>query len=197
MINKITYPLTENNYYKNVYEKTQIVIGHNSRKDMRHYYGWVNRRNGNYKKTATYSIDKDGSIYEHFNPKYYSDFLGCEQDKCNISIILVNEGWLKLNDMNVFVDWLGHTYSKNSELLEKNWRNYKYWPKYTKNQFESLNILINYLCDEFNIENKSVGHNVYDENIDIFKGITFRSNYFKDITDVSPAFEFEKILQNG
>jgi len=193
MINEISYLLGENNYYKQTYEKTQIVVGHNNRKDMRHYHSWINRRNGGYKKTATFSIDKDGSIYKHYDPKYYSDFLGCEQDKCNISIVLVNEGWVKLNDMNVFVDWLGHTYSKNSDLLEKNWRNYKYWIKYTEKQFDSLNYLINHLCENYNIKNKFIGHNVYDENIDLFKGITFRSNYFKDITDVSPAFEFEKI----
>ena len=197
MVNKTTYPLSENNFYKEIYEKTQIVIGHNSRKDMRHYYTWSNRKNGNYKKTAPYSIDKEGNIYEHFDPKYYSDFLNNEQDKCNISIVLVNEGWLKLNDMNVYVDWLGHTYSKSIEPLNKNWRNYKYWSKYTDKQFESFNYLIEYLSNEFNIEKNFIGHNVYDENIDLFKGVTFRSNYFKDITDVSPAFEFEKIKQNG
>jgi hypothetical protein len=110
---------------------------------------------------------------------------------------LVNEGWLKLNDMNVFVDWLGHTYSKSIEPLNRNWRNYKYWSKYTDKQIESLNYLVEYLCNEFDIEKKSIGHNVYDENVDLFRGITFRSNYYKDITDVSPAFEFEKLLQNG
>jgi hypothetical protein len=197
MINTLTYILPENNFYKEVYHKTQIVIGHNSRKDMRHYYTWINRRNGNYKKTATYSIDKDGTIYQHYDPKYYSDFLGCDQDKCNISIMLVNEGWLKLNEMNVFVDWLGHTYSKNIDLIEKNWRNHKYWVMYTEEQFNSLKYLVGHLCDEFGIETDFIGNNVYNENADLFKGITFRSNYFKDITDVSPAFELEKITQNG
>lgn len=192
-INTVSYPLLETNYYKEVYQKTQIVVGHSGRKDMRHYYAWTNRRNGNYKKTATFSIEKDGTINQHYDPKYYSDFLGCEQDKCNISIILVNEGWLKLNDMNVFVDWLGHTYSKNTDLLEKNWRNHKYWIKYTEEQFKSLKYLINHLCEEFHIQYDFIGHNVYDENVDIFKGITFKSNYFKDITDVSPAFDLEKI----
>jgi hypothetical protein len=192
-INNTTYPLLENNFRKEVYQKTQIVVGGSGRKDMRHYYGWINRRNGNYKKTATYTIDKDGKIYEHYDPKYYSDFLGCEQDKCNISVVLVNEGWLKLNEMNVFVDWLGHTYSKNNGLLEKNWRNHKYWVKYTDEQFDSLKYLIEYLCNQFHIQYDFMGHNVYDENADIFKGVTFRSNYFKDITDVSPAFDLEKI----
>jgi hypothetical protein len=57
----------------------------------------------------------------------------------------------------------------------------------------SLKELLNDLCKEFNIENKVIDHNVYDENVDIFKGVTFRSNYSKITTDVSPAFEIEKI----
>lgn len=192
-IDKNTYLLNESNYHKKVYDKTQIVIGHSGRKDMRHFDTWVNRRNGKYKKTSAFSINTEGNIYQHFDPKYYSDFLGVDQDKCNISITLVNQGWLKLNDMNVYVDWLGHIYSKNINPIEKNWRNQRYWATYTEEQMISLRLLLNHLCEEFNIDYKVIEHNVYDENVDIFKGITFRSNYSKIITDVSPAFEIQKI----
>ena len=78
-IDKTTYSLDKNNYYNNVFKKTQIVIGHSSRKDMRHFDSWVNRRNGTYKKTSPFTIDKEGKIYQHYDPKYYSDFLGHEQ----------------------------------------------------------------------------------------------------------------------
>lgn len=192
-INKKDYILKETNYHKKVYQKTQIVVGHSGRKKMRHFDAWVNRRNGNYKKTSPYTIDIDGTIYQHYDPKYYSDFLNCEQDKCNISITLVNQGWLKLNDLNVYVDWLGHIYSKNIKPVEKSWRDYKYWAKYTEKQFVALKKLIDYLSKKFDIEKKVINNNVYDENVDLFKGITFRSNYSRDLTDVSPAFEIEKI----
>ncbi len=192
-INKKDYTLKETNYYKEVYQKTQIVVGHSGRKKMRHFESWINRRNGKYKKTAPFTIDIDGTIYQHYDPKYYSNFLGCEQDRCNIPIVLVNQGWLKLNHMNVYVDWLGHIYSKNIEPLEKNWRDYKYWAKYTEKQFISLKKLIDYLCQEFNIKRDVISSNVYNENVDLFKGVTFRSNYYRGLTDVSPAFEIEKI----
>lgn len=193
IIDKKTYSLNGTNYHKKIYTKTQIVIGNSGRKLMRHFDAWLNRRNGKYKKTSAFTIDKDGSIYQHYDPKYYSDFTGVEQDKCNISIILVNGGWLKLNEMNVYVDWLGHIYSRSTEVFEKNWRGYKYWFNYTEEQLNSLKNLINSLCEQFGIENKVVDHNVYDENIDIFKGITFRSNYSRLLTDVSPAFKIEKL----
>jgi hypothetical protein len=192
-IDKKTYELPPKNYHNLVYEKTQIVVGHTGRKKMRHFESWVNRRNGKYKKTTPFTIDVDGTIHQHYDPKYYSEFLGCEQDKCNIPIILVNQGWLKLNNMNVYVDWLGHIYSKNIDPIERSWRDYRYWSKYTEEQFISLKKLIDYLCQEFNINRRVIDNNVYDENIDLFKGVTFRSNYSRDLTDVSPAFEIEKI----
>jgi len=192
-IDKEKYKLNESNYYDSVYKKTQIVIGHSGRKEMRHFDSWLYRRNGQYKKTSAFSIDTEGNVYQHFDPKYYSDFLGNEQDKCNISITLVNQGWLKLNEMNVYVDWLGHIYSRSIEPFEKNWRDYRYWAKYTEEQFSSLKNLIDHICEEFNIERKIIDYNVYDSEVDIFKGITFRSNYYADLTDVSPAFEIEKI----
>ena len=95
MIDKKKYKLEETNYHKEIYDKKQIIIGHSYRDDMLHYSSWVNRWNGNYTKTTTYTINLDGKIYEHYNPKYWSDYLGVNQDKFNISITLSNIGWLK------------------------------------------------------------------------------------------------------
>lgn len=197
MIDTTTYQLNDSNYHKNIFKKTQIVVGHNGRKDMRHYQGWLKRDMGEYKKTSHFSIDKDGKIYQHFDPNYYSDLLGIEQDKSNISILLVNQGWLKLDvNYNVYVDWLGHVYSKKTEnLVNKPWRDYDLWVKYTDEQYESLKFLVTSLCEQFNIPKQSIGSNVYDENVDIYNGITFRSNYSQEIRDVSPAFNMD-ILKN-
>ena len=191
-IDKEKYKLNESNYYNYVYETTQIVIGHNSRKDMRHYDGWVRRNFGEYKKTSAYSIDRDGKIYQHFDPVYYSDFVGHEQDKCSIGITLVNVGWLKFDEIKrVYTDWLGHTYSNKNNLIKKSWRNKEIWFPYTKEQEESLFFLIKKLCEDFNIKKECIGNNVYNENADIYKGITFRSNYYSELTDVSPAFNMD------
>lgn len=192
IIDKEKYQLKETNHYNEVYEKTQIIIGHNSRKDMRHFDAWSRRDFGNYKKTSPYSIDRDGVIYEHFNPKYYSDFVGHEQDKCSIPICLVNVGWLKYNDfLKNYTDWLGHTYAFKNEFVKKSWRNKDFWFPYTEKQEKSLFKLVDKLCTEFNIERDFIGNNVYNENVDIYKGIVFRSNYDTILTDVSPAFDMD------
>lgn len=192
-IDKETYWFEgEDNYHKKTYDKNQIVIGHNGRKDMRHCISWVHRMNGKYKGGSHFTIDKDGKVYQHFETKYYSDFLGVEQDKSNISIILVNEGWLKEDLLNnVYTDWLGHTYSKSRSVLERSWRGQRLWMKYRDSQMKSLRELVIKLCEEYDIEKKCIGNCVYNEDADIFDGITFRSNYKEDRTDISPAFEMD------
>ena len=163
---------------------------------MRHVDGWLNRGVGNYKKTTNYSIDKEGKIYQHFNPKYYSELLGVEQDKSNISILLVNSGWLKLDTItNVYTDWLGHVYSNSVDMVDRSWRGYNYWVNYTNEQMISLKKLVTNLCNEFNIPKECIGNNVYNENIDIYKGVTFRSNYSQDIKDISPAFNMDVLKE--
>ena len=75
MIDTETYKLTDSNYHKEVYDKTQIVIGHTFQKNMLHYVGWVYRLNGKNKKTATFTITKEGKVFQHYDPIYYSTFI--------------------------------------------------------------------------------------------------------------------------
>ena len=191
MVDLETYKLGETNYHQKSYNKTQIIIGHTYRKNMLHFASWVYRLNNKNKKTATFTINKDGKIYQHFDPKFYSDFVNKEQDKASISIVLENLGWLKRDGMiDRYNDWLGNSYKlEPSEILSKRWRNHQYWHTYTSKQMESLKNLVDKLCEEYNIPKEFIGHNTYDENIDLFKGITFRSNYYPEATDVSPAFD--------
>jgi len=160
---------------------------------MLHYAEWLYRLNGKNKKTATFTINKEGKIYQHYEPKFYSSFINNQQDKASISIILENIGWLRKDGIsNKYVDWLGNEYRKNDEdVLHKRWRNYNYWDSYTEKQFESLEFLVTKLCQEYEISKNFIGHNVYDENVDLYKGIVFRSNYYQETTDVSPAFDME------
>jgi len=193
VIDSETYKLSDTNFYNEIYDKTQIIIGNTYRNNMLHYGSWIYRLNGNNKKTATFTIDKEGNIFQHYNPKYYSTFIDQEQDKASITIVLENIGWFKKDTMiDKYVDWLGHNYRRQpDEVLMKRWRNHTYWDKYTQVQMDSLKELVSYLCDEYKVPKNFVGHNVFDENIDLFKGITFRSNYYQESTDVSPAFDIE------
>lgn len=192
IIDDTTYKLGDNNYYKVENRKTQIVIGHTSRKDMYHFSSWVNRHNGKYKKTAAFTIDTDGKIYQHFNPKYYSDYIDIHNmGPFTIPVVLTNIGWLERDTLNDrYYDWLGHSYIFDSgEVVKEKWRNRDYWVRYSNEQLKSLRELTDYLCNEFKINNNCISHTMFNEDVDIYEGITFKSNYYQESTDVNPSFD--------
>ena len=196
-----TYSLDKNNYYRSNNKKTQIVIGHTLSKDMSFFNGWTKRLNGKYKKTTPFTIDLSGEIYNHYSPKYHSDFLGFDPyDLKTIPILLVNEGWL-IKDIinNRYIDWVGNIYDREDKVVERRWRSHTYWAPYPQKQIDSLVELVNDLCKEFKIEKKVVEHNTQVYDINKFEGIVFKSNYNKDTTDLSPAMNynvFKQIIEN-
>jgi hypothetical protein len=194
VIDKESYKLGDDNYYKIECDKQQIVIGHTGRKDMYHYLGWTNRHGGKYKKTATFTINKEGNVYQHYDPKYYSDFVSLYNiAPFTISITLENVGWLQKDDINDrYYDWLGHNYIlEDDDIVTQRWRNKDHWDRYTPEQMESLRNLTDKLCNDFGIKNDCISHTVFNEDVDIYEGITFKSNYYQEATDISPAFDME------
>jgi hypothetical protein len=193
MIDDKTYELPVNNYFNEQTIKKQIIMTHSSSRDMRHFIKWKNRLNGNYKKTAAFTIDVVGNIYQHYDPIYFSELFGnLEQDKKNIIILLENEGWLTQDiEKNQFIDWGGYIYNRPETVFERKWRGYTYWAPYSTAQFDSALFLVNKLCDEFYIPKKAIPHNTKIDNIDGFEGVLYKSNFEKHYTDLSPAWSCE------
>lgn len=190
-INK-DYRLKDTSYFKKEFNKQQIVIGHTNRLGMDYYDAWTNKISGTYKKTSPYSIGLDGTIYEHFDPKYYSTFLRDRDfDKKIISIVLENEGWL-IKDFNKkkMITWDGEPYGRMDPLVEQKWRSKVRWAPYSKKQLDSLIWLVNHLIEKFSIKRFVSPDNVKDKDFKNFLGVTYRSNYSKTFLDVSPAFNF-------
>lgn len=194
IIDTNTYKLSENNFIKDETIKKQIVIGHTSNSDMRHFMKWENRLNGKYTKTASFTIDFEGNIYQHFDPIYTSTFFeNIEFNKKSIIILLENEGWLlKDVEKNQFINWIGHIYNRPDSVLEKKWRGYSHWAPYTSKQTESVLELTKNLCNEFLIPNVTIPHNTKLEKINNLNCVIYRSNLEKHYTDLSPAWNCEE-----
>lgn len=191
-IDNLTYVLNEKNYYSSEHDKKQIVIGNTFNTKMDHFIGWQNRLMGNYKKVANFTIDTEGKIYQHFDPKYYSDFLpNSIYNKQIISVVLVNQGWLEYDiKEKKYFNSLGN-YHQGESVTERRWRNHTFWDNYTDSQTESLVDLTKYLLEKYKITKNILGHNTYIREIYNFEGITYRSNWIKDCTDLSPSFDFD------
>jgi len=191
-IDKNIYKVKEKNYHKKEFNKHQIVLGNSFSENLNHIKRWENRYCGEYTKTSTFTIDRKGNIYQHYDPKYYSDFIDKKMiDKKIISITLENQGWL-LKDLlkDKYIDWVGNIYKRRAKVIEKRWRGFIYWDPYSTAQVKSSIELVDYLCEKYNIPHRCVGHNTYIGGVEFFDGVTYRSNYHKEITDLSPAWDF-------
>jgi hypothetical protein len=193
-IDKVTYELQSNNFVPVESMKKQIVIGHTFNHNMRHFTGWLHRYNGIYKKTAAFTIDAAGFVYQHFDPKYQSRYFNnLDQDKKSIIILIENDGWLqKDKENNEFITWIGDIYNQPNQIVEKRWRGYDHWTPYSKKQIESATELVCMLCEEFEIPTTSFNHNTKVDNLGDYKGVIYKSNLDRHYTDLSPAWPCEE-----
>jgi N-acetyl-anhydromuramyl-L-alanine amidase AmpD len=171
--------------------KKQIVLTHTSR-NIRDYISSLKYRyNGSNKKLPHYIIDRNGEVFNVIPPNTYSEFMDVSShNKQSIIINLENLGWLRKNPLkNSYINWIGNEYSEG--IYERKWRGYHFWQPYTQEQIDSLLLLIDELCLEFDIPKVSVGHNVKLEKVENFNGITSKSNYNSESTDLNPAFDFD------
>lgn len=192
--------LKKSHYFQEDNKKSQIVLHHTVSTGWKSPFKWWSRI-GNHVCTA-YIIDKDGSIYECFNPKYwaYHTGLGSKFDKYNIGIEIVNEGHLNCidEDKGKF-KWFDGKYKYKYKIggepvkLTKKWRGYNYFAKYTENQIKSTFELVNKLCNDFNIEKMIAPKHIFNKNFKNFKGIISHANVSKIKTDISPLFPIEKL----
>ena len=195
MIEKVIYKLEDTAYFKTKYTKNQIVIGNSYSINMEHVRLWKRKLNGNFKGTSPYTISLDGTIHEHYNPEYYSNFLDLNgYDKKIIPILLENEGWLIKNENdNELFNWCGDIYNRGNEfIVNTKWRNKSYWAPYTDEQLNSLVLLTKILIKKFKIPLNVSEHNTKIDDIHKKLGIYYKSNYNINYLDVSPSFNFKE-----
>jgi N-acetyl-anhydromuramyl-L-alanine amidase AmpD len=188
-----SYVLSKNNYIEVETTKKRIVLANTFNNGMNHFIGWKLRYGGKYKKTAPYTISKDGTVYRHFDPKFCSRFFtDNDLNATSIVVLIENEGWLtKYFNEDKFIGIIGNIYSQDNEIYEKKWRTINHWLKYSDEQFYSCIELVKKLCIDFNIPLSTIGHNTMVDNIQNYSGIIYRSNLERHYTDLNPSWDFQ------
>lgn len=191
-IDDTTYCIKEINRHKTQIAKTQIILATSLRKDSHHIIRLQHKEYGETKKWNTYTVSRTGEIYQHYDPKFHSDFLGIKDaDKKSISIVLENMGCLFAVPNNKYINWLNES-CEIENIVEKQWFGYNFWEKFTDEQLESTVMLCRRLCDDFAIPKIVIDFHHYNKDIIKFKGIVFRSNYIEECTDINPLFDIPK-----
>ncbi|MFA5366398.1 MAG: N-acetylmuramoyl-L-alanine amidase [Dehalococcoidia bacterium] len=199
-IDDTTYEVKENNRYKVQTAKKQIVIGMSLRKNGHHITRLTHKEFGNTKKWNTFTITRDGVVYQHYNPKFYSDFLGIKDaDRLSISIVLENMGYLFQTSDGKYINWLNEE-CEEENVIAYDYLGYNYWERFTIEQIKNVVLLCKKLCKEFGIKKECIEFHPYHKDTVKFEGIVFRSNYIEDSSDTNPLFDiekFNKMLKNG
>jgi len=191
-IDNTTYAIDEINRYKTQSAKTQIVLATSLRKENYHITRLLHKDFGKSKRWNTYSISRDGIVYQHYEDKYHSDFLGVkEADKQSISIVLENMGTLFQLPSGNYVNWLNEICDEDL-MQEKSWFGYNFWEILSESQLESASELCKLICIQYNIPKVCIDFSHYHKDILKFRGIVFRSNYIEDSSDINPLFNIEK-----
>jgi len=199
LIDRETYKINDKNYYKEEQPKSQIILSSSNRKGNNFLIRQKKKENGLTTTWNTYTITRDGIIYEHYNPVYYSDFIGDQNiDIKSVSIVLENMGPLLYNDnKDSFYNDLNEKFDgKEEDVFMKEWRGYKYYEPYTKDQYNAVVFLTRLLCLELNITDDTYGHNAHEEGSKYFNGIISKSNLDVNSSDLNPSFDFKKFLKD-
>ena len=186
-IDKTTYWANENSHYKTKNPKTQIIIGTSLRKSNYHILRLQNKEYHKTKRWNTFTISREGNIYQHYDYKYHTDFLNKKEiDIKSVSIILENMGILKYSeDSDNYVNWINEVCDIDL-VVEKSWLGNKFWETLNPKQIASCGKLCNQLCDELSIPKEMITFQYYNKNIEKFKGICFVSNHIEESFDINP-----------
>jgi N-acetyl-anhydromuramyl-L-alanine amidase AmpD len=191
LIDNETYCIKETNRYKNQSVKTQILLATSLRKNSYHITRLLHKEFGNTKRWNAYTVSRDGTVFQHYDTKYHSDFLGIkEADNQSISIVLENMGCLFYTPQGKYINWLNEVCDAD-RVVEKDWLGYHYWEQFSEEQIQSVVEICKELCEKHGIPKKCIEfHHFHKETIK-FRGIVFRSNYIEDSSDINPLFDIE------
>jgi hypothetical protein len=150
----LKHPLNTNQFYLQAQQKQYIFLHHTAGSDAQSAIEWWNSKPDHI--ATPYIIDRDGSTYENFDPKFWSFALGVKGgtyiEKAAIHIEIVSQGLLtKRQSTGEFL--ANGTVIKPEEVLSMDniYRGSKYFHKYTDEQIASLQALLQYLIPKFNI----------------------------------------------
>lgn len=161
-IDSSTFRLPGNQYVNESVDKTGIVLHHTVSSSVESVYNWWldKHRDRAVRVGTAYVIGKDGTIYEFFPPECWAWHLGkdvaLDDERRTIGIELVSEGALVPADGEVYAYYNASTgkgllHNEDFVDLGKTWRGYRYFDDYSSEQIMSTIMLVDLLCDQFDI----------------------------------------------
>lgn len=171
----------------------------------------VNWWNATPERVATaFVVERDGSIYQTFHPKYWAWHLGGQvakaQHQRTIGIEFVNWGHLRLNkkDKGLYAwpEKFGRVkvcdLADTGQYFNLGFRGERFFQRYMDAQVDAGVSLIAHLCQEFSIPRAiSMARDVHGIGFHRFKGVMAHHNFRADKLDCGPAWPWQKLIDAG
>lgn len=197
VINKV--PLPDDQYHRIMTKKQAIVLHGIAGSGIAEgtWRFWATKQRS--KVAATYLIQRDGSVYEFFEPEFYAWHLGKSDmgfHKASIGVELANWSYLERRGDSYYT-YINKPIPVNEVVeLSTPFRGHIYWHSTTDEQHIALSKLLKYLTARFEIPMTFVGDIdrfiSMDESRD-FVGILSHSNIRKDKFDMG-GVDWERII---
>lgn len=209
-------PFVSSQFYPESQDKNQIVL-HHTVSDPTAYLGDVNSWLSDSQRVATYAIlSYDGTLNKCFKSTQWGHHLGVKQidlkrmgfndylyrnellNKHSIAIEIDAWGGL-IKQGNQYINAYGKPISKDLEVIEVNWRGYKYFQKYSDAQIETLAELLPILMKANNIHSYGLKDGNFDLRKDALQGVSgifSHSNYRADKSDLYPDKRIVELLNS-
>lgn len=198
---KLTHK-NDNWYYKQEIKKDKIVL-HFTAGVLHGDIGELTRQ---YVSTP-YVVARDGTIYELFDPKYWSFVMGPgstggnkAMSSTSINIEISNLGPLTRDPKLGFLKtWSGKPYCAIEQTdayvhVPGGFRGYHYFATFTDEQYRAVDSLITNLCRRYGILRKLPALNQREKKLTVIgEGIWSHTNFRNDKFDVGPAFDYSRV----
>ena len=197
-MNIVTIDFPEKEYIKEASAKDMIVLHHTVSSSGAYVDDWWKDDNGKSRVAAAFIVEKNGSVYQLFDPSYWAYHIGkgskASDNKRSIAIEIVNEGILTKQGNNYY--WNDGTILFNGEVYThpEQWRGGRYFAAYTKEQYKAVSGLLTMLCTRFNIPRDIITSYLFAKEYFHHHGVVSHHNLRSDKSDVSVAFEFGKVV---
>ena len=200
--------LPEGEFFANAPEKSGIAIHHtvggNAFSTFQHWVGDRTKSGARRVVGAAYIIDRDGTIYEVFEPKAWAFQFGLNWSSRRklkfeqrfIGIEIASEGGLieHLGKLYSFDRISAKTVKPKEEAFDYGslYRGYRFFDLYSPEQIDQLVKLVNHLCDAHPIK-RQVPYpplEYYGERLVGFKGVIGHAMVRRDKSDPAPLLPF-------
>lgn len=208
-INNTRFRLPKGKFFESHDTKNMIMLHFTagSRADGA-YASWMSQK---IQIGTPYILDKDGTVYEIFDPRCWGYHLGVtgpmaqnhKHDKRSVAIEVVNMGPLKLKGTTLY-SWpnnYGQKFcdiSETSKYVKASYRGFDYYDAFTPAQVQALPELVRKISSDFGIPMTQPPDNKKGEFdlkfFDNWNGIASHQNFRPDKFDIGPAWDWKLLV---